>query len=635
MALNSTLNRNHGKHGYAGRKLAPMIEIMESRQLLTSGSGIIAGTAFYDLNNDGKLSVNDTYKAGATILLFQNGSTTPLASTVTDSKGGYQFTGLAPGDYVVVEPSSSTYTATGTEIRSQFMPAGQVSANSMEVIVPAANQVYVNYSGITPNLYQVVNDVTNGTSTTDAIGQLRIALGTSAGKNDLSGQFLSFCLNEQTRIPFDGGISFQVTPKPITQLDNNGVTISADHAGRIAYLYNHFGTSSLTNIQGPALQLAIWELLYDTSDTPDFSSGNFKITGPVSPTDAATLDNILIQAKAYYNQSAGKSEAAIFLQANSTINNGATEGFQSMIATGSFNFANKPITPSSSISGYVYCDDNNDGLFEKTEEPIANVPITLTGHDQSGKSVTLVTTTDQTGAYHFLNLTPGSYSITETQPAGYINGKTTQGTPGTGVATINAINNIQLAANVNGQNNNFGELGAPVYVTNLQLFGIHHQTSQIVLTLDGALDPVQAQNPANYRLIGLGKDERIGTADDVVYGISSIVYNPQNNTVTLTPNQHLNIHYHYVLSLTLPPANPCSPTVQYTNVFGRAAVPVFTMHGVTKPAPAMTPTEIAHNATVVQQTWQYINSGKLTAAAARYAAIIKAAALRNLLASAK
>src|SRR5206468_1532882 len=106
---------------------------------------------------------------------------------------------------------------------------------------------------------------------------------------DLSGNFLSYCLDDLHSLTFNGGEMFPVTPEPVTALSNNGSTIPADRAGRIAFLYNHFGTSSVTNIQGAALQFAIWELLYDTGPTPDFSAGNFQVVGPVAPfTDQAT-----------------------------------------------------------------------------------------------------------------------------------------------------------------------------------------------------------------------------------------------------------------------------------------------------------------------------------------------------------
>ena len=72
-----------------------------------------------------------------------------------------------------------------------------------------------------------------------------------------------------------------------------------------------------------------------------------------------------------------------------------------------------------SVSGYVYVDANNDGIFEATETPIA-AQITLL--DASGNPTGLTTTTDASGFYQFENLLPGTYAVAATQPAGYYRG---------------------------------------------------------------------------------------------------------------------------------------------------------------------------------------------------------------------
>ena len=88
------------------------------------------------------------------------------------------------------------------------------------------------------------------------------------------------------------------------------------------------------------------------------------------------------------------------------------------------------IVPPSSLSGYVYHDANNNGVKDPGETGIATT-VTLTGEDFFGDAVSLTTTSDATtGAYSFTDLFPGTYTITETQPAGYLDGKDTIGTPG-------------------------------------------------------------------------------------------------------------------------------------------------------------------------------------------------------------
>ncbi len=111
-----------------------------------------------------------------------------------------------------------------------------------------------------------------------------------------------------------------------------------------------------------------------------------------------------------------------------------------------------------SLSGYVYLDANNDGTFQGTESPISGVTVTLTGTDDLGNPVSASTTTNSVGYYEFTGLRPGTYTITETQPSAYLDGKDTQGTPGNGTTTNDQFSTISLVAGVNGVNNNFGEL---------------------------------------------------------------------------------------------------------------------------------------------------------------------------------
>jgi hypothetical protein len=101
----------------------------------------------------------------------------------------------------------------------------------------------------------------------------------------------------------------------------------------------------------------------------------------------------------------------------------------------------------------------NNGVFDAGEPPIPGATVTLTGVTDTGTAVTRVTTTDATGFYKFAGLDDGLYNLTETQPAGWIDGKDTIGTPG-GTTLNDSFANIRLK-DTDGVNNNFGELQAP------------------------------------------------------------------------------------------------------------------------------------------------------------------------------
>ncbi|MBK1640945.1 hypothetical protein CKO12_03440 [Chromatium okenii] len=115
-----------------------------------------------------------------------------------------------------------------------------------------------------------------------------------------------------------------------------------------------------------------------------------------------------------------------------------------------------------SLSGYVYQDEGNDGVWDGVAAGIGNVTVTLL--DASGNPVIgvngnpITTTTDENGFYEFIDLKPGTYGVSETQPSTYLDGKDTAGVPGTGSAGNDIITGIALTEGQSSRNNNFGEL---------------------------------------------------------------------------------------------------------------------------------------------------------------------------------
>jgi uncharacterized repeat protein (TIGR01451 family) len=115
--------------------------------------------------------------------------------------------------------------------------------------------------------------------------------------------------------------------------------------------------------------------------------------------------------------------------------------------------------PPASLAGYVYYDSNNDGS-RSAETGIGGATVKLTGQNDQGTPVNFTTTTAGDGSYSFTGLRPSDatgYTLTETQPAGYLDGKDTIGTPG-GTTGNDVFTAIHLSAGVNGIENNFGEV---------------------------------------------------------------------------------------------------------------------------------------------------------------------------------
>ena len=78
--------------------------------------------------------------------------------------------------------------------------------------------------------------------------------------------------------------------------------------------------------------------------------------------------------------------------------------------------ANAAGTGSAEIGDYVWKDLNQNGIQETGEPGIPGVTVTLT--NAFGSPVT--TTTDANGLYHFLNLPPGTYTVTVATPSGLL-----------------------------------------------------------------------------------------------------------------------------------------------------------------------------------------------------------------------
>ncbi|MFK7830365.1 MAG: SdrD B-like domain-containing protein [Congregibacter sp.] len=109
-----------------------------------------------------------------------------------------------------------------------------------------------------------------------------------------------------------------------------------------------------------------------------------------------------------------------------------------------------------SISGNVYFDENDDGVFDPGESGIGGVEIRLTG------PVTATTTTAADGSWSFTDLPPGSYTVTEIQPGGYADGQDTAGSvDGSSVGDDSAsdiVSAITLGPGDAGVDYDFGEV---------------------------------------------------------------------------------------------------------------------------------------------------------------------------------
>ncbi|MCU0962796.1 MAG: Ig-like domain-containing protein, partial [Pirellulaceae bacterium] len=106
-----------------------------------------------------------------------------------------------------------------------------------------------------------------------------------------------------------------------------------------------------------------------------------------------------------------------------------------------------------SISGRVYLDVDNDGVCDPPELGVPNVPITIDG------PVTRVVVTDADGCYRAGDLPAGRYTITETQPLVFLDGRETAGAPQPGSVANDCFLDVELLPDMQGEEYNFGEYG--------------------------------------------------------------------------------------------------------------------------------------------------------------------------------
>ncbi|GHU07899.1 hypothetical protein FACS189431_3210 [Alphaproteobacteria bacterium] len=127
-----------------------------------------------------------------------------------------------------------------------------------------------------------------------------------------------------------------------------------------------------------------------------------------------------------------------------------------------------------SVYGKVFLNRAQDMVFnEITDKGISGVTLTLTGTDTLGRTVSRTTTTNSGGEYFFDNIYPGTYTVTETQPSGYISVGSKAGTLGIGCGSVDAcpivgtadVNEIIMLVITDGLyaiNNNFAEINGGI-----------------------------------------------------------------------------------------------------------------------------------------------------------------------------
>jgi uncharacterized repeat protein (TIGR01451 family) len=229
------------------------------------------------------------------------------------------------------------------------------------------------------------------------------------------------------------------------------------------------------------------------------------------------------------------------------------------------------VTPLGAISGRVFKDNNLplDGIFNGSDAGIPNVTVTLSGRTAGPDGIagnsddvpisSISTLTDPLGNYAFTGLVAGTYTVSETEPGGLLNGITTAGTiTGTGtrgtvtpVTTVpSVISNIVLGATggmtSSSPGNNFAEV-APSSISGMVF--MDQNNNGIKDTADTPLVGVQID------LINTTTNAVVSTHTDA-NGAYTFTNLPPGNYAVREPTQPPNT----ANGMTVPSTNPAGAT---------------------------------------------------------------------------
>jgi hypothetical protein len=297
MKLPSFRHRRPARRSFSPLGLRPLVEAFERRELLAS-TNFLQGVVLDASNNP---------LAGATVAIYSEPSNTPVGSIVTGSSGAYAFSGLAAGQYQLVETPPTNYTnvstsdltglyktTLGTSTINVTISDGTSPALPWQITPIATNPVGM-YVNVGPNSYPGYV----GQFTDVQVNEQDVPYPTN---------IVTFCadLNRDLiappNTPADSLVPYDVMPLAQALAATAGT--SATNAGEIAYLYNHYGLNpNLSPTDSAGLQLAIWDLEYGSVSA-----------GPiVIPVAGVTQAGIAASQANFESLAAGHSEAAYYL----------------------------------------------------------------------------------------------------------------------------------------------------------------------------------------------------------------------------------------------------------------------------------------------------------------------------------
>ncbi len=489
--------------------------------------GSLSGIVFYDANNNGAKEAGEDGLAGVGVSLTGTniGGSALNLTTVTAADGSYSFVDIPASNasgYTLTETQPPAYTDGQAIPGSAGGAAGinAITAINFAAGINAAGYLFAERLGaLTGSVYLDINNnniidtgetgiagVTITLSGIDAAGipVNRTSITAGDGKYGFSG------------LPNANGAGYRlVETQPATYLDGkvsrgliNGVECNAcdtaayNQIGSIPYnASGDFASFNFGELQSAGIAGQVYLDLNNngTKDANEPGLSGVSITvGGTDDRSAAVNSSVNTDADGKYRidglrpsstagytitetQPAGYGDlngaAGVTVGSISTMNVGtaALNSVSAIILHAGesgigYNFGDI----AGGLTGSVYIDANDNGTRDGGESGIAGVMINLTGTDASGKAVSLSAMTAADGSFGFSILLGGTYTLTETHPLIFRDGRETAGTAGGTVdngsfgfeAAQNRISGMTLAPGVSASGYLFGERpGVPASIS--------------------------------------------------------------------------------------------------------------------------------------------------------------------------
>ena len=422
-----------------------------------------------DNNSDGQQGQNEPGVPNVIVTLYSPTSTTPLASTTTDSNGKYLFPNLLPGEYYVVFTTPTGFTLTGQNSTNPISGTAADTVDSDADQLTGRTQTYTLVGGesnltvdgglvplkATLGNYVWIDTNSNGiqdSGETTGVSNVTVTLYNANNNSVITSQVTSAsgtylftnldagCYKVMFTLP--NGFTF-TTPNAANSTEANDSDAGAGGMSDVVCL-----TAGQVNLDVDAgviplkatLGNYVWidtngNGIQDGGETTGVNGVTVVLTDATSGTVVATQITSNNGGYLFTNLNAGCYKVTFTTPTGYTFTTlnaaGSTEANDSdagvggvtdtvCLTAGQVNLdVDAGVIPlKSTLGDYVWVDTNGNGIQDSGETTgVSGVTVILT--DAASGSVIGTQITDSNGHYLFTNLNAGCYKVTFTTPTGF------------------------------------------------------------------------------------------------------------------------------------------------------------------------------------------------------------------------